>query len=846
MRRTALSAATVVLLLVAAACAKPAPEQEAVTISFACRDYLRPWYRELADAFQKENPGIAVRILSVEEILERTVGGGVGIVSSDDIVKVAHAADTYVDDARMLGDRPQGVALDLTDLAERDGELLLDDFLPAALALFQRDDGLWGLPLEANTMLLYYSPERFDEGGLPYPEAGWSWDDFLDAIVRLTIREEDTVIEYGFVDPFVYSVLPLLVHARTGPLIEERHGAAQARLDDPRVAEAVQWYADLVTRYGVMPDPRELDSLTLQRLPHEAAPAMWLSGSWYRDEFASAGIVPLPESDGVGVASLSAKGAIISAGTTHPREAWRWVAFLSEQPPFEYSDAIPARESVIRATGTWGKMDPALAAAYQYNLAHAVDVPGFIGGALSRAYQGTLEGVSVEAALAEEQTRANETLARLAEASDQPAVGFTVAPLPATSSKDTIEVRFHVLSSSDLDLYRTVVQQFGDTHPGIRVQVEPSSDWPIAGQAAEADCFVGYATGVRASREDLLALDPLIAEDEYDSGLFYPDYVAPLTIDGTLWGLPLDADARLLYYNRDRLDQAGAPYPAMDWTPRDLVTWALDLTDLDGPVPQYGFYPIFGAYVDAATYVAWLGGQLFDVQGQPTFADPTACEAVTLYAALIAGAAPPQALERTGDRLSGVTVTWGEHPGLVQSGQVAMWVDDHEHHVTAGALGFPVGVAPLPVGAVPFNATLRALYISANATHPDACWAWITFLSAQPQAVRLLPVRRDVAESDAWRERAGPEAAQAWSEILARPQAPQPSWYTDPVADRALYWFDEALAQVLDDVPPADALASAQSKASAFTACMQENAEDQQAWRTCARQADPTVTLPEQ
>ncbi len=846
MRHAVLAVFAVLLLAVVGACAKPAPEQEAVTISFACRDYLRSWYRELADAFQKEHPGIAVQILSVEEILERTTSGGVGVVSSDDIVKVAHAADTYVDDSRMLSDRPQDVALDLTDLVVRDGEVLLEDFLPAALALFQRDGRLWGLPLEVSTVLLYYSPERFGEAGLPYPKAGWSWDDFLDAAVRLTVREEDRVLEYGFVDPFAYSLLPLLVYARAAPLIEERHGVAQARLDDPRVAEGIQWYADLVTRYGVMPDPRELDGLTLQRLPHEAAPGLWLSGSWNRDSFASAGIVPLPERDGVGVASLSARGAMVSAGTTHPQEAWRWIAYLSEQAPFAYSGAVPARESVIRASGTWGKMDPALAAAFQYNLEHAVDVPGFIQGALSRAYQAALEGASLEAVLAEQQTRANETLTRMAEGSEEPAEAFTVAPAAPRSSEEATEVRFHVLSSGDLDLYRSLAGQFGETHPEIDVLVEPSANWAIAEQAAEADCFLGHAAGVRESRDSLLALDPLIAEDEYDTSVFYPDHLAPLTVDGTLWGLPLETDARLLYYNRDRFDQAGAPYPAMDGTPRDLVTWALDLTDLDGPQPQYGFYPILGAYVDAATYVVWLGGQLFDAQGQPTLDDPTTVEATALYAALITDAAPPEARERTGDRLSGVTVTWGERPGLVQSGQVAMWVHDHGHHVAARALDFPVGIARLPAGAVSFPATLRVLYISTAATDPDACWEWITFLSAQPQATRLLPVRRDAVASDAWGERAGREVAETWSASLARPRAPQPAWYTDPVADRALYWFDEALAQVFDGASPADALVEAQGIAFAFVLCMQDDAEGEQVWRSCVRQADPGITLPDE
>jgi len=694
MRCTAFTVVTLVVLLTSlAACARPAPEQDAVTISFACRDYLRSWYRELADTFQEEHPGIEIQILSVEEILQRTTSGGVAVASSDDIVKVAHAAETFVDDARMLGDRPQDVALDLTDLAARDGELLLEDFLPAPLALFQRDGGLWGLPLEVNTMLLYYSPERFDEAGLPYPEAGWSWEDFLDAAVRLTIREGDRVVEYGFVDPFAYSLLPMLVHARAGPLVEERHGVVQAKLDDPRVAEAIRWYAGLVIEYGAMPDFRELDSLILQRLPHEATPGMWLSGSWYRDNFASAGIVPLPESDGIGASSINARGAMVSAGTTHPEEAWRWVAFLSEQTPFSYSGAIPARESVIRSADTWRTMDPAFAATFQYNLEHAVDVPGFIHGSLSRAYQAALEGTALQAVLAEEQARANETLARIAEASEAPAEAFTVAPAAPAPSQEATVVRFHAPFSDDLSIYRALAEQFGGLHPEIDVLVEPSSNWAIADLAAEADCFLGYVSGVQASRDSLLAIDPLLAEDQDPSpDVSYPEYLAPLTVDGTLWGLPLDTDARLLYYSRDRFDQAGAPYPSADWTPRDLVTRALDLADLDGPEPQYGFYPVFGAYVDAATYVAWLGGRLFDAQGKPAFADPIVVEATALYVTLIAGAAPPETLQQTGDRLSGVTVMWGERPGLVQSGQAAMWIDEVQHHSVAPPLESPLAL----------------------------------------------------------------------------------------------------------------------------------------------------------
>lgn len=56
---------------------------------------------------------------------------------------------------------------------------------------------------------------------MPHSQIGWSWDDFLEAASRLTIREGDTVKQYGYMDPwpFYYS-LPLFAHQKVGPLVD--------------------------------------------------------------------------------------------------------------------------------------------------------------------------------------------------------------------------------------------------------------------------------------------------------------------------------------------------------------------------------------------------------------------------------------------------------------------------------------------------------------------------------------------------------------------------------------------------------------------------------------------------
>jgi len=153
-------------------------------------------------------------------------------------------------------------------------------------------------------------------------------------------------------------------------------------------------------------------------------------------------------------------------------------------------------------------------------------------------------------------------------------------------------------------------------------------------------------------------------------------------------------------------------------------------------------------------------------------------------------------------------------------------------------------VAPLPAGAAPLAGfSPRALFISARTPHPKACWSWISFLSAQPDATSLLPTRRDIAASDAWRSRVGVEVADAWLVILDREGGAEdgPAYSQDGFA---LYWFDDALADVLAGGRGDEALAEAQAKAMAYVDCMASRSFSDESWRACAQQADPDVALP--
>ena len=50
---------------------------------------------------------------------------------------------------------------------------------------FQWDNGVWGLPVSEDVILVIYDPAAFDQAGLTYPSEAWTTDDFVNAAHKL-------------------------------------------------------------------------------------------------------------------------------------------------------------------------------------------------------------------------------------------------------------------------------------------------------------------------------------------------------------------------------------------------------------------------------------------------------------------------------------------------------------------------------------------------------------------------------------------------------------------------------------------------------------------------------------
>src|SRR5699024_4712817 len=58
-------------------------------------------------------------------------------------------------------------------------------------------NGAYGLPWTLAYNIMYYNKDMFDEAGIDYPSNDWTLEDFNETAKELTIRDGDTVSQWG-------------------------------------------------------------------------------------------------------------------------------------------------------------------------------------------------------------------------------------------------------------------------------------------------------------------------------------------------------------------------------------------------------------------------------------------------------------------------------------------------------------------------------------------------------------------------------------------------------------------------------------------------------------------------
>jgi multiple sugar transport system substrate-binding protein len=159
-------------------------------------------------------------------------------------------------------------------------------------------------------------------------------------------------------------------------------------------------------------------------------------------------------------------------------------------------------------------------------------------------------------------------------------------------------------------LWEEIIASFEDENPDVTVNLEVQS-WDNINdvvrtkvQAGEApdilniDAFSGFA------KDDLLyPADEIVSEETF--GDFQESFIENASLDGTVYGLPMIASARALFYNEDLLAQAGITEPPSTW--EDLLAAGTAVAALGTGVYGYGM-PLGSEEAQAETSIWTFGG----------------------------------------------------------------------------------------------------------------------------------------------------------------------------------------------------------------------------------------------
>ena len=251
--------------------------------------------------------------------------------------------------------------LDLTDKIAESSEIDPANYPEDIWGLYTYDDKYYAVPKDIDTIALWYNKKMFDEAGLEYPTADWTWDDVTEAAKKLT---KDDGSQYGLClrndnnQAGYYN----LIYDNGGYVISD--DKTKSGWDDEKTIAAMQtlegWIKD-----GVIPSLETMSENNEDVLFEAGKIAMTCQGSWMLAAFkeneytaANCDCVELPKNAETGRrASLyNGLGWAASASGEHTDEAWQLIEYLGSKEAQEKQAELGVTMSAYKDTSdAWAK-----------------------------------------------------------------------------------------------------------------------------------------------------------------------------------------------------------------------------------------------------------------------------------------------------------------------------------------------------------------------------------------------------------------------------------------------------------------------------------------------------------
>lgn len=311
-------------------------------------------YQSLVDAFHAAQVDVRVELRYVPDQAEyrRKLAADFSAGSPPDVMLLNYR--------RFAAFAGQGGLAPVGDFLAQSKLLAEEDFYPQVVDAFRYQGQLWCIPQNMSSLVVYYNQDLFDKAGLPYPADDWTWADFLAAAKSLTVDVDGDgrPEQYGAgIEPTLNRLAPFIWQAG-GELVDDLQMPTRLALDSPAAQVGFQWFVELQTVHGVVPDALAQSAENNESRFLNGTLAMYFNSRRGVPTYRTIrdfrwDVAPLPRGyQAAGI--LHSDGYCMADGSKAKEAAWRFIEFANSRTGQELiartGRTVPSLRAVAEST----------------------------------------------------------------------------------------------------------------------------------------------------------------------------------------------------------------------------------------------------------------------------------------------------------------------------------------------------------------------------------------------------------------------------------------------------------------------------------------------------------------
>jgi len=266
--------------------------------------------------------------------------------------------DVFAMDAPLYLDyQSRGVLLNLQPYLDKNPDMLKGVY-PQTLEAYKTADGMYGLPRDFQTIVLFYNKDMFDAAGVAYPTADWTYDDLRNAAKQLTkdSNSDGKIDQYGFYSDLwdMELIWSEAIWAYGGDIINADH--TKTLIGEPKAREAWQLFHDMMFEDKSWPDSNTAGEYGGDPFLAGVA-AMTTIGHWAVPGYAEVNfkwdVAPMPKGPAGQATSVNSAGFVVGKSSKNPDAAFEFLKYVlseaAQKRLAELGFACPVLKSVAES-----------------------------------------------------------------------------------------------------------------------------------------------------------------------------------------------------------------------------------------------------------------------------------------------------------------------------------------------------------------------------------------------------------------------------------------------------------------------------------------------------------------